>query len=98
MIVPDALRDPRFADNPHVTGEPYIRFYAGAPLILHDGSCVGTLCLIDTRARALEGAAIRLLEDLRDLAMQELERGNQVPAAGKSSLSLAPASENVSER
>ena len=83
MIVPDALRDPRFADNPHVTGDPYIRFYAGAPLILRDGSCVGTLCLIDTRARALEGVAIRLLEDLRDLALQELERGNQAPAPEK---------------
>jgi phosphoribosyl 1,2-cyclic phosphodiesterase/CheY-like chemotaxis protein len=81
MIVPDMLRDPRFADNPHVTGEPHVRFYAGAPIILHDGSCVGTLCLIDTRARALEGVSIKLLEDLRDLALQELEQKN--PAAGE---------------
>ena len=85
MIVPDTLRDARFADNPHVTGEPYIRFYAGAPLILRDGSCVGTLCLIDTRARALEDEAIRLLEDLRDLVLQELERGSYASAAGKKS-------------
>ena len=88
MIVPDALRDPRFADNPHVTGEPHVRFYAGAPLILHDGSCVGTVCLIDMRSRALEGVSISLLEDLRDLVLQELERGNQLPAAAeKNSLS-----------
>jgi GAF domain-containing protein len=83
MIVPDTLRDPRFADNPYVVGEPHIRFYAGAPLILHDGSCVGTLCLLDTRARSLEGVSIKLLEDLRDLALQELERGNQVPGGGE---------------
>ena len=73
MIVPDMLRDPRFADNPLVVGEPHVRFYAGAPLILDDGSCVGTLCLIDMRARAIEGTSIKLLEDLRDLALQELE-------------------------
>jgi phosphoribosyl 1,2-cyclic phosphodiesterase/CheY-like chemotaxis protein len=85
MIVPDMLRDPRFADNPHVIGEPYVRFYAGAPLILEDGSCVGTLCLIDMRARALEGQSISLLEDLRDLALQELERRNPQPAEEKQS-------------
>ena len=74
MIVPDALRDPRFADNPTVKDEPHIRFYAGAPLILDDGSCVGTVCLIDTRVRSLEGPAIGLLQDLRDLALLELQR------------------------
>jgi DNA-binding response OmpR family regulator len=80
MIVPDMLRDPRFADNPHVLGEPYVRFYAGAPLILKDGSCVGTLCLIDMRARVIEGVSLGLLEDLRDLALQELERRDDVAA------------------
>jgi phosphoribosyl 1,2-cyclic phosphodiesterase/CheY-like chemotaxis protein len=83
MVVPDMLRDARFADNPHVVGEPFVRFYAGAPIILRDGSCVGTLCLIDMRARALEGPSIKLLEDLRDLALQEFERGKGEPAAEK---------------
>jgi GAF domain-containing protein len=82
MVVPDMLRDPRFADNPLVTGEPHVRFYAGAPLILDDGSCVGTLCLIDKRVRSLEGSSISLLEDLRDLALEELQRRGQA-AAGK---------------
>jgi GAF domain-containing protein len=80
MIVPDTLRDPRFADNPKVTSEPHIRFYAGAPLILDDGSCVGTLCLIDTRARSLEGNSISLLQEIRDLVLLELQRKNSASA------------------
>jgi GAF domain-containing protein len=57
-----------------VVNEPRIRFYAGCPLILADGSCVGTLCLVDTRARSLEGRDVGLLQDLRDLTVQELYR------------------------
>jgi phosphoribosyl 1,2-cyclic phosphodiesterase/DNA-binding response OmpR family regulator len=74
MLVTDALMDPRFADNPLVVNEPRVRFYAGCPLILADGSCVGTLCLVDSRARSLEGTDVGLLQDLRDLAVQELYR------------------------
>jgi len=77
MVVPDTLRDPRFADNPLVTNQPRVRFYAGAPLILDDGKCVGTLCMIDTRVRSLEGPSIGLLQDLRDLAVRELEQKTQ---------------------
>lgn len=51
MIVRDAAADERFADNPFVTGEPYIRFYAGAPIIMPAGIILGTLCLIDSEAR-----------------------------------------------
>lgn len=73
MVVPDALLDPRFADNPVVVNEPRVRFYAGCPLVV-DGSCVGTLCLIDTRPRDFDATAIRLLQDLADLVLQELQR------------------------
>lgn len=76
MIVPDALLDPRFADNPVVVHEPRIRFYAGCPLVLPDGACVGTLCLIDVRPRDLDLTAVRLLEDLADLVLRELQRTN----------------------
>jgi DNA-binding response OmpR family regulator len=72
MLVSDALQDARFGDNPYVINEPRIRFYAGCPLILADGNCVGTLCVIDTRPRSLEGPDVGLLQDLRDLVVQEL--------------------------
>ena len=72
LVVPDAFLDPRFADNPQVTDEPRIRFYAGCPLTLSDGSRVGTLCVLDIRPRQLDETKISLLEDLGSLVEQEL--------------------------
>ena len=51
LVIPDAAADPSFAGNPLVTGEPHIRFYAGAVLRSENGRALGTLCLIDHRAR-----------------------------------------------
>ncbi len=51
LVVPDARLDARFEGNPMVTGEPYIRFYAGYPLATADGRNVGTLCVADQKAR-----------------------------------------------
>ena len=73
MLVEDAQLDPRFADNPLVTGPPHIRFYAGAPLILSNGYALGTLCIIDTRPRQLDPIALAILSTLRSLVVQELE-------------------------
>ena len=51
MVVPDATRDDRFADNALVTGDPGIRFYAGAPLVSAEGVPLGALCVIDNAPR-----------------------------------------------
>lgn len=52
MMVSDARRDPRFASNPLVTGAPFIRFYAGAPLVVGGGHRIGSLCIIDRVPRS----------------------------------------------
>ncbi len=82
LVVNDALIDDRFAENPLVTDEPRVRFYAGAPLILRDGTCLGTLCLFDTRPRWFAAADIQLLEDLRDLTLSELNREHAASLTG----------------
>jgi len=73
LMIPDAGSDERFADNPLVTGAPNIRFYAGCPLKVGNGSNVGTLCLIDTRPRTLDAEERELFRDLASMAEQEIE-------------------------
>ena len=72
LVIPDARTDPRFADNPLVTGEPYIRFYAGQPLKDRNGYKLGTLCLIDRRPRRMSDADVKALRDLAHWAENEL--------------------------
>jgi phosphoribosyl 1,2-cyclic phosphodiesterase/DNA-binding response OmpR family regulator len=71
FLIPDTLTDPRFADNPAVTGDLRVRFYAGRPVHV-DGRRVGTLCLVDRRPRDLRDDDLRALEDLAILVEREL--------------------------
>lgn len=78
LLVPDALLDKRFADNPSVTGDPRIRFYAGAPLITPGGETLGTLCVIDRVPRQLTERQQRALRVLSEQVMAQMQLRRQV--------------------
>jgi len=73
FIVGDATKDRRFADNALVTGEPYIRFYIGIPLINPEGLALGTLCVVDHQPRQLSAAQQEALQALSRQVMALLE-------------------------
>lgn len=79
MVVPDATKDARFADNPLVAGDPLIRFYAGQPIEGPDGSLLGTLCLIDRVPRELDLEQRRALRDLAGMVQEQI--ASSPPAA-----------------
>lgn len=76
LIVEDALEDKRFQNNPLVTGEPHIRFYAGFPLAGKNNVRLGTLCVLDRQPRQLSEEQIRALHELTCLAHEEIIRRN----------------------
>jgi GAF domain-containing protein len=82
MMVRDATQDERFAANPLVTGDPGIRFYAGAPLVSSGGQRLGTICVIDRVPRELDARQLETLQFLADQVMRKLEERRQALAAG----------------
>jgi GAF domain-containing protein len=73
LVVEDTRLDVRFADNPYVTGPPFLRFYAGAPLVDRDGYCLGTFCLVGLQPRSLAPAELSRLAEFSREAMQLIE-------------------------
>ena len=72
LLVPDATKDARFDDNPVVTGDMNVRFYAGCPVRAPDGRKVGTLCAIDTKPRDISKSDLQSLRDLVSVLETEL--------------------------
>jgi GAF domain-containing protein len=73
FVVSDTMKDERFRNNPLVTGEPHIRFYAGAPLVNEDGYALGTLCVVDREPRELDPSQKEAIEALGRLALRQME-------------------------
>jgi anti-sigma regulatory factor (Ser/Thr protein kinase) len=91
-VVPDALADATLRDNPQVTGDPHIRFYAGAPLIAREGHALGTLCVVDDKPRQLTPAQAEALGALQRQVEAQLElrrRLIELRAANENVLKLA---------
>lgn len=88
LMVSDATKDSRFADNPLVTEIPNVKFYAGAPLILSDGIRLGTLCAFDMQPRELDSHQLDALRDLAAVAVDELDLRKSVKVQGQISQEL----------
>ena len=73
LIVRNAATHPVFADNPYVTGEGGVRFYAGVPLKTRDGYAVGTICAVDSKPRSFSETDLEILKDLAAVAIDQLE-------------------------
>jgi len=86
LVVADATNDPRFADNPLVTGAPNIRFYAGVPIRSSGGLAIGTLCAIDDQARVLTADELCIMIDLADVVQKEVQYRERLAVAGRNVL------------
>ena len=93
--VNDATQDARFLQNPLVLGDPSIRFYAGMPLQLGDGSRVGTLCVIDSRPRQLTAQQREILVHLGAAAVQLLEGRRALLVVTQAEAALKAANDRI---
>jgi diguanylate cyclase (GGDEF)-like protein/PAS domain S-box-containing protein len=90
LVVEDALNDPRFAHNPHVTGAPFIRFYAGAPIVTANGEALGTICVVDTVPRTIDEMQRRSLRALARQTATLLDVRKQTLKSGKPIAQVLP--------
>lgn len=95
LEVPQALADLRFAENPLVTGQPGIRFYAGVPLVTHDGFALGTLCVMDREPRELNEPQRESLRDLASLVSALLDSRKTAAEATQLGLILNQAFDEI---
>nr|WKN34072.1 GAF domain-containing sensor histidine kinase [Tunicatimonas sp. TK19036] len=93
MIVADPRTDERFRENPLVTGEPHIQFYAGVPLVTPEGHALGTLCVIDQKTRELTPQQVASLQALANQVVAQLELRRKVDELNKSQANLKEANE-----
>lgn len=92
FVVEDPQHHDQFRDNPLVTGEAGVRFYAGQPLRTRTGTPVGALCLLDTKRREITDAELSTLRDLADLVEAELARTDELDRAVEVQRNLLPRS------
>ena len=85
FIIEDARKDERFYDNPLVTGEPHVIFYAGIPLVSPQGFPLGTLCVIDEQPKKLTWSQISSLQTLarQVMALMEIKRKEKIRLQAK---------------
>lgn len=90
VVVPDTLQDDRFHDNPLVTGDPNLRFYAGVPIAGPGGHLVGALCIADSRPRMLSASDLIILEDLALWVEKEMNLDDELDRAAEVQRALLP--------
>ncbi|MDX8386050.1 MAG: EAL domain-containing protein [Gallionella sp.] len=98
LLVKDLLLDKRFSDNPFVTTEPYIRFYAGAPLVAPNGCALGTLCVFDSVPRDLSEGQIIALRTLSHNVMAKLELRRTIEAFKQSQQALTELNDSLKQK
>ncbi len=96
MQVRDASLDDRFSASPFVQGAPYMRFYAGAPLVTPEGHALGTICVIDTQARTLSDSQCEALEAFSRQVMAQLELRRNIAGLRSTIGELARAQRDLS--
>jgi GAF domain-containing protein len=97
FIVPDAKKDDRFCENPLVTGDPRIRFYAGAPMVGRRGQAIGTFCVIDQKPRSdFSADQQQSLQDLADTVVDMFELRMALSKAQKLKRELKPLAAHLS--